>query len=158
MPTLLKSGGDCQRNNGQANKNQILLGSSTEGKISDCLCAGRSSLRIHIRGIWFRQGELALTIMGIDGEITPHVMAKLGALSVRVDRCLFLAVFSARNNALMCSVFFVTCVCRMLGDIRNVTDPKYLLTVASLCHFVLSAARRMWIPYACRPTRKSTIE
>lgn len=28
------------------------------------------------------QGELALTIMGIDGEITPDVMAKLSALSV----------------------------------------------------------------------------
>lgn len=30
------------------------------------------------------QGELALTIMGIDGEITPDVMSKLGALSVRI--------------------------------------------------------------------------
>lgn len=29
------------------------------------------------------QGELALTIMGIDGEITPDVKAKLTSLSVR---------------------------------------------------------------------------
>ncbi len=40
--------------------------------------------------LFFLQGELALTIMGIDGEITPQVMAKLSALSVRMSLLVFM--------------------------------------------------------------------
>lgn len=39
--------------------------------------------------VLLEQGELALTIMGVDGNITPEVVAKLQALSVR---CLLYAV------------------------------------------------------------------
>lgn len=82
------------------------------------LCADHS-LFAHVE-FWGHQGELALTIMGIDGEITPHVMAKLSALSVRVCRCLVLAVFvSAEKRDGMFRVDLR--VLRMAGDIGNAT-------------------------------------
>lgn len=48
--------------------------------LSKRLCVVPSHLR---GGRAVYQGELALTIMGIDGEVTPEVMERLKSLSVR---------------------------------------------------------------------------